>query len=29
VASTNKKAQVMWTGDGPQAMDVFTAAVSF
>ena len=29
VASTNKKAQVMWTGDGPSAMDVFTAAVSF
>ena len=29
VASTNKKAQVMWTGDGPQAMDVFTTTVSF
>jgi len=29
VASTKTKAQVMWTGNGPQAMDVFTAAVSF
>jgi len=29
VASNNKSAHVMWTGDGPQAMDVFTAAVSF
>jgi len=29
VASTNKSAHAMWTGDGPQAMDVFTATVSF
>jgi hypothetical protein len=29
VGSTNDKAQVMWTGDGPQAMDVFTAHVNF
>ena len=29
VASTKTKAQVMWTGNGPQAMDVFTTAVSF
>ena len=29
VASTDKSAQAMWTGDGPQAMDVFTARVSF
>ena len=29
VASTKTKAQVMWTGNGPQAMDVFTAAVPF
>ena len=29
VASTNKKAQVMWTGNGPQTLDVFTAKVTF
>lgn len=29
VASTNRKAQVMWTGDGPAAMDVFTTQVTF
>jgi len=29
VGSTNEKAQVMWTGNGPQAMDVFTAHVNF
>ena len=29
VASANRKAQVMWTGDGPSAMDVFTSAVTF
>src|SRR5207249_4132596 len=29
VASTNKGAHAMWTGDGPQAMDVFNATVSF
>src|SRR5438270_5342007 len=29
VASANKKAQVMWTGNGPHALDVFTSRVSF
>ncbi len=29
VASTSKKAQVMWTGNGPHALDVFTSRVSF
>lgn len=29
VASTSENAQVMWTGDGPRAMDVFTARVAF
>ncbi|HET7466599.1 MAG TPA: sialidase family protein [Candidatus Dormibacteraeota bacterium] len=29
VASTNRKAQAMWTGNGPQALDVFTTKVSF
>ncbi len=29
VASTNRKAQAMWTGNGPHTLDVFTARVSF
>jgi len=29
VASTNSKAQVIWTGNGPQTLDVFTSRVSF
>jgi hypothetical protein len=29
VASTDKEAQMLWTGDGPQAQDVFSAHVKF
>ena len=29
VASTNAKAQVLWTGNGPNAMDVFSQRASF
>lgn len=29
VASTGAKAQVLWTGNGPRALDVFSARVSF
>jgi hypothetical protein len=29
VASTNGKAQALWTGNGPQAMDVFSARAIF
>jgi hypothetical protein len=29
VASTNDKAQAMWTGNGPNALDVFSARVTF
>ena len=29
VASTNSKAQVLWTGNGPSSMDVFSQSASF
>lgn len=29
VASTDSVAQVLWTGNGPAAMDVFSQRVSF
>lgn len=29
IASTDRKAQMLWTGNGPQAQDVFSARVSF
>lgn len=29
VASTNTKAQAMWTGNGPRTLDVFTSRVTF
>jgi hypothetical protein len=29
VASTNSKAQALWTGNGPHAMDVFSGRATF
>jgi hypothetical protein len=29
IASTDTEAQMLWTGDGPQAQDVFSAHVKF
>jgi len=29
VASTKSKAQALWTGNGPQAMDVFSGRATF